>query len=254
MPQPSWAVTVGFVALVAVVSALFVAGAWRAGSRLGEAATVRRRWTALSAALAGGVLAVSAGLAAAGVLQRFTARPPPIFLLFASVTALTMTLALSRFGLRLVRGLPVAALVGYQVFRVAVELVLFALHREGVVPARLTFEGANFDVLTGLSAPVVAWLAQRGRLSRGALAGWNATGLALLVVVVTLAILSMPTPLRQFHEGPPMAIGATVPFVWLPVLLVQGALLGHLLVFRWLRLEADRGAAPAPSPDAARAR
>ena len=32
----------------------------------------------------------------------------------------------------------------------------------GVVPPQMTCDGANFDVLTGLSAPLVAWLAARG--------------------------------------------------------------------------------------------
>ncbi len=55
-------------------------------------------------------------------------------------------------------------------------------------------------------------------------------GLGLLTTIVTIAILSMPTPFRQF-DGPPNYFVATVPFVWLPTVMVMAALLGHLLLF-----------------------
>jgi hypothetical protein len=43
----------------------------------------------------------------------------------------------------------------------------------------------------------------------------------------------MPTPFRVF-EGPPSVFVASVPFVWLPTVMVMAALLGHLLLFRRL--------------------
>jgi hypothetical protein len=94
-----------------------------------------------------------------------------------------------------------AALTGFQVFRVPVEWVLFALHRDGVAPVQMSFEGWNFDVLTGLSAPFVAWLAARGVVGRRGLLAWNCAGLALLANIVGIAVLSTPTPLRAFGTG-----------------------------------------------------
>lgn len=41
------------------------------------------------------------------------------------------------------------------------EVLLWALHREDIVPIQMTFEGYDFDVLTGASALVVAWLVRR---------------------------------------------------------------------------------------------
>ena len=69
--------------------------------------------------------------------------------------------------------------------------------------------------------------------------GWNILGLALLANIVTVAVLSTPTPFRQFTGGPPNLLPSTFPFVWLPSFLVQVALGSHLLVFRQLRRRRD---------------
>ena len=64
--------------------------------------------------------------------------------------------------------------------------------------------------------------------------GWNIFGLVLLANIVTIAILSMPTEFRIFMNEPANIFVAHIPYVWLPTVLVQTALLGHLLLFRWL--------------------
>jgi hypothetical protein len=180
-------------------------------------------------------LAFSAALAGSGWLAHFDAHPPH-FLRFALPTWLAVVaLCVSRPAGRLADSLPFAALVGYQVFRVPVEWVLFELARSGTAPPQMTFAGWNFDALTGLSAPLVAWLAARGALGRRALLAWNLAGLALLVNVVTIAVLSTPTPLRVFTNEPASRFLAYWPWVWLPGFLVPAALAGHLLLFRKLR-------------------
>jgi hypothetical protein len=60
---------------------------------------------------------------------------------------------------------------------------------------------------------------------------WNVVGLALLINVVTVAILATP----RFQYFGPDQINVWVmypPFVWLPAVLVLAALLGHIVVFR----------------------
>jgi hypothetical protein len=67
---------------------------------------------------------------------------------------------------------------------------------------------------------------------------------------VTIAVLSMPTPFRAY-DGPPNVFVASVPFVWLPTVMVMAALLGHLLLFRRLRRgAAGRASATAPARSA----
>ncbi len=176
-----------------------------------------------------GLFLTLTGLAANAGWLRFGSMPPPIFLVLAPTTILTILLARSEAAGRVSTGL----LIGYQSFRIFVEIFLWWGHREGIVPVQLTWEGRNFDVLTGVSAPLVAWLASRREASTWLPAAWNFMGLALLVNVVTVAALSMPTPFQRFH--PTNLFVAEAPFIWLPLFLVQSALFGHVVLMRRIR-------------------
>ena len=239
VPTP---LTIFFVAQVAALATLAVAASWRAGVRLGEPPARNLRWAAGWAAGLLVLLGATYAAAASGCLRSFESFPPPMMRLFAEGTVVTLIVAFSPAGRRLVDGLSLTWLVGYQSFRIAVELFLFGMHRAGALPVQMTFEGQNFDVFTGLSALAVAGLAASGCLPRAVLRVWNLLGLALLATIVTIAVLSFPTAFRVFANEPANRIVAEPPFVWLPLFLVQAALFGHLLVFRWLRRNAGAGA------------
>ena len=96
----------------------------------------------------------------------------------------------------------------------------------------------RLDVLSGLLALPLAWLVFAGKAPRLFIRLWNCFGLGLLINIVTVAMLSMPTPFRQF--SPANLFVAEAPFIWLPALLVTSALFGHLLVFRKLHSEKIR--------------
>jgi hypothetical protein len=223
-------VTGVFLATVAGVGVLWV---WALRRAAGPDVAARRRWGAR--ALAGGLawLAVTGAVGASGIL-RAQVLPPPLLVLGGVSFALTVALALSPLGARLAAGLAPAWLVGYQAFRVPVEWVLYRLHEAGAAPVQMTFAGLNWDVLTGLSALPVAWLLARGLGGRPLALAWNLAGLGLLANIVTIAVLSAPTPLRTFHNEPANVFVTHLPFVWLPTVLVQAALLGHLLSLRAL--------------------
>jgi len=155
-------------------------------------------------------------------------------LLLAAVV-LTVVTAMSRIGSRLVAEAGIVWLIGLQAFRVAVEVFLDWGHRVDLVPVQMTFEGRNWDIVSGVSAAAVAWLAAKRQAPRWLVLLWNCVGLALLLNIVVIAVLSMPTPLRRFHNEPVNSFIAYFPYIWLPTFLVQLALFGHLLVFRWLR-------------------
>lgn len=122
-------------------------------------------------------------------------------------------------------------LVTLQVFRVFVELVLWALFVQGVVPEQMTFEGRNLDVLSGIFGAVVGiWFIQ----SRRIVWIYNIAGLLLLINIVTVAILSMPTPWRLFTEGPANTMALGWPGIFLPTFLVPLAYGLHFLSIRRL--------------------
>jgi hypothetical protein len=220
-----------FLAIVAAVAALFVS----AQSRLaGETIAERRRGSLAGMLVVGTWLTVPGLLARSGALSDFSRMPPPFAWLMLAVTAATFALAFSPLGTRLVAHAPIAGLVGYQVFRVPVEYWLHAMHGNGSIPVQMTWSGRNFDVVSGISALAVALLAARRNAPRALIAGWNLLGCALLANIVTVAFLSAPTPLRAFANEPANTIVTQLPYVWLPAFLVQAALFGHLLVWRWL--------------------
>ena len=114
--------------------------------------------------------------------------------------------------------------------RVPVELVLLWLYQHGQVPRIMTFEGRNFDILSGLTAPLVAWLAFRGGVTiRPLLLVWNLVAFGLLLNIMTLAILSLETPFQQFAFGRPNRGVLYFPFIWLPAIIVPVVFVSHVV-------------------------
>ena len=221
-----------FLAIVAAVAALFVS----AYSRLaGDALADRLRGTFVGAGVIALWLLVPGLAAQSGRLSDFSSGFPPFVALMLALFGATLALAFSPVGTRFVERAPLHALIGYQVFRIPVEFWLHHLYARGLWDERLTWSGLNFDVYSAMTALVVASLAWRGRIARKWIAAWNALAFVTLANVLALSAASLPTPLRVFADGPGSALVATTfPFVWLPAFLVQAALFGHVLVWRWL--------------------
>jgi hypothetical protein len=188
-----------------------------------------------AAAAALGWLAGAWALAASGLLARWDVRPPPFLVFLVVVLGLVVALAVSPLGTRLVAGLPLAALVGAQSFRFPLELLMHRAASEGVMPPQMSYAGRNFDIVTGAVAAVLAGLLARGLVPRWTAAAWNTGGALLLANVLGIAIVSTP-PFGWFGAGRLNTWVAFPPFVWLPGAMVLVAALGHLLVWRKLRL------------------
>ncbi|MFT5587728.1 MAG: hypothetical protein ACI9VR_005341 [Cognaticolwellia sp.] len=168
---------------------------------------------------------VTAGLASRGVFMVFDPFPRalPVFL-FGIVAVFVW--GFNGQGRQLTR-LPIAWLIGFQSFRILVELAIHEAVAQGIAPPQMTWTGMNWDVLVGLSAIPVALLSSQ--LPKWALLVWNGLSLGLLLNVVIVAALSMPTPFQQITPDN-VWIGA-FPYIWLPQVLVTSALLGHVLLF-----------------------
>ena len=231
--EASWLVTGGFVILPVAVAAGFVLACEWAARRLGEGATARRRRTVRAGAAVIAWLAGTALVAASGALRWFDATPPPFAAFALVVLVVGIAVPCSRVGTLLVRALPLWALVGFQVFRVPLELVMHRAYVEGVMPVQMSYSGRNYDIVTGITAGMLGlWLARR-RLPRWVVAVWNVLGFALLVNIVTIAVVSTPL-FRWFGEERLNVFVTYPPFVWLPAVLVAAALMGHILVWRRL--------------------
>ncbi|MEO9965379.1 MAG: hypothetical protein ABJF11_06310 [Reichenbachiella sp.] len=137
--------------------------------------------------------------------------------------------------------LPPRYLLNIQVFRVPVEILLWMLLLAGVTPIQMTFEGKNFDILVGLTAPLVAYIAfGNGRFNKKLAIGWNIFGLALLANILAIAVLSMPTPLRVFMNEPANTEVGMFPVIFLPSILVPIAYYFHIFSLKQLLMKSDR--------------
>ena len=155
---------------------------------------------------------------------------PPRLLFFAVLPALLLIITLFIFARNdFISLLPIKILTILHVIRIPVELVLLWLFQAGQVPQLMTFEGRNYDILSGLTAPVVFWLAFRGgKANRLLLIIWNFLALGLLINIVVNAILSFPFPFQQFAFEQPNRAVLYFPFVWLPSVIVPIVLFSHL--------------------------
>ena len=173
--------------------------------------------------------------AQAGVFQNWNQTPPPFALLVAVIVLLSLVITFSSVGRRLAQFLPLWALVGAQGFRLPLELAMHEMYERGVMPREMSYSGRNFDIVTGASAIVLALLLATGTGGGRLVAIWNALGLALLINVVTVAILG--TPRFQYFGPDRQNTWVTYPpYVWLPAVMVLAALAGHLIIFRALRI------------------
>ena len=232
--EASSIVTAGFIILPLLAAAGLVLGCECASQTLGEGEVVRRRRTVILAVAVLAWLLATALLAASGVL-RIDARPPPLALLSLAAVIIGIVVPFSSLGTLLIRGLPLWALVGFQVFRLPLELVIHQAYVEGVIPAQMSYPGLNYDILSGITAGMLGLWLVRGQVPRWVVVAWNALGSVLLLNIVALAILS--TPRFQWFGADHLNVFVTYPpFVWLPTILVVAALMGHVLVWRWLAL------------------
>jgi hypothetical protein len=172
---------------------------------------------------------LTAWLAMGGFYEQFQYVPPrlAIFGVFPALVLIALYFILFRRSFIERLSLPVLTLL--HVIRVPVELVLLCLFRFGFIPQIMTFEGRNFDILSGLTAPLVFWMAFRGgRINKPLLIGWNLITLGLLANIVIIAILSAPTPMQKFGFEQPNVGVVYFPFIWLPTIIVPIVLFAHL--------------------------
>jgi hypothetical protein len=126
-----------------------------------------------------------------------------------------------------------------QSFRVLMELILWLAFLDNIIPIQMTFEGLNYDILVGLTAPVVAYFCFTRKIwPRSVAIVWNFFGLGLLLNIVVISVLSAPVPFRMFMNEPANTFVAGVPFVWLPAFVVPMAYWMHILSIK--QLIADR--------------
>lgn len=161
--------------------------------------------------------------------------PPRFSALIVPPLILTLGLFATQKGRAFLDRLDLKRLTLFHTIRVPVELVLYGLFISKAVPQIMTFEGRNFDILAGLTAPLMYYFVFRSKkISPKILMLWNLISLGLLINIVCIAILSAKTPLQRFAFDQPNIAIQYFPFNWLPSVAVPLVFIAHLSALKQL--------------------
>lgn len=174
-------------------------------------------------------------LAATGFYTRSYSLPPRMLAILGPWVIFIIYLLISKRGRIFIDSMNIKALTLLHVIRIPVEIVLLGLFIHKSIPQIMTFEGRNFDILSGISAPIIYYFAfVKGNTNRTLLVIWNVACMLLLVNIVAIAILSAPYPFQQFGFDQPNVAIFYLPYIWLPAVVVPIVLFAHVASLRQL--------------------
>lgn len=165
-----------------------------------------------------------------------TLLPPRIFLFGVLPTFLAIiTLFLSKKGLHFIDSLSLKDYTYLNAVRIPVEFVLWWLFLNKCVPELMTFEGRNYDIIAGITAPFIAYYGfSKVKLNRRIILAWNIICLGLLINIGVHGFLSAPSPMQKLAFDQPNIALLYFPFSWLVSFVVPIVLFGHLTSIRQL--------------------
>jgi hypothetical protein len=143
-------------------------------------------------------------------------------------------------GRRFFSTLDIRSLTLLQSIRLLVEPVLYWLALYHLVPRAMTFEGKNFDILTGLTMPIIYYFGfVRKTFPTWLMIIWNWMGIVLLAVVVSIGVssaLHAGQTIAAANAGAGLSPFAIQQFPWalLPGFLVPTAFFAHVGSLRLL--------------------
>jgi len=178
---------------------------------------------------------VQSTISISGFYKSENTLPPRFALLLMPPLLMIILLFVTKKGKIFTDGLNIKMLTVIHIIRIPVELVLLWLFISKTIPELMTFEGRNFDILSGISAPIVYYFTFiQNKMNSRFLLIWNLICLALVINIAINAVLSLPTPFQQFAFDQPNIALLQFPFTLLPSVLVPIVVFSHLVSIRQL--------------------
>lgn len=172
-----------------------------------------------------------------GIYSDFPDALPPKIALFGIIPTFIIMIFLfvSARGRLFIDSLPLKQITYLNIVRIPVEIVLFLLVVYNTIPTEMSFEGWNFDILAGITAPFIAYFGlTKGKISRKAILAWNVISLLLLLTIIVVAMLSAPSSFQMIPFDEKVFAIFEFPFSWLPTFVVPVVLFGHFVSIRRL--------------------
>jgi hypothetical protein len=183
-------------------------------------------------------LLLQAALSYTGFYMITNSFPPRFALMALPAIIFIIGLFISAKGRVYIDNLNTKTLTLLHIVRIPVELCLYWLFLHKSIPQLMTFEGRNFDIIAGLTAPFIFYFGYvNNKLSKTVILLWNFICLGLLLNIVVNAVLSAPSNFQQFAFEQPNTAILSFPFVWLPCCVVPLVLVAHLVCIRKILLK-----------------
>lgn len=180
-------------------------------------------------------LGIQGYLANSGFYEDTTSVPPKFGLALIPTFILIAYIFFSKKGKAFMDELNPESLYWIHIVRIPVEIVLWMLFTVSLVPEVMTFEGRNYDIIAGLTAPLIIFYGiRRPIIDKNRLLLWNVLCLFLLLNIVVMAILSVKSPFQTMSFNIPNKGVLLFPFIWLPSFIVPTVLFSHLVSIRLL--------------------
>ncbi len=175
-------------------------------------------------------LATTASLAYDEFFLDYSFKPPKLLLFVGAFTLIILSSFFFKSSRKVLKAMPITSLTYLHIIRVPVEIVLWWLFLQGMVPEDMTFEGMNYDMLSGITAPFAALflVGQKTRSRIGAVI-WNLAAIGLLINVVARAIMATPYFFDSNRFDLPNLAVMYSPYIWLPAFIVPIVLMAHLI-------------------------
>ena len=201
---------------------------------------IQRGTKLMLAGIAGVWIGLCAAVAAAGMLA--ISKPFPVIGIFVGVPLLAATIAAAWPAARAAMlSVPMPLMIGLNVGRVFAVL-FFLLAAEGRLAGPFPFFAGWGDIITGVLALPVMWLAsnREGKYTP-AIAVWDLFGAADLVLAIALGVTSAAgSPLQIFDAGPGSEAMQQLPWSFVPTVLVPFWLILHAIIWVQLRTQMQR--------------
>lgn len=162
---------------------------------------------------------------------------PPKILMLGVLPNFVLILILfnTKKGKAFIDGLSIHKLTYLHLVRIPVEIGLLMLFLNKAIPEIMTFEGWNFDIIAGLTAPFIIYFGfVKKSIGRKGLLVWNILCMLLLFTIIFIGVFSSPIPLQMFGFDQPNKALLYFPFSWLPSFIVPMVLFAHFVSIRQL--------------------
>ncbi|KQS33204.1 hypothetical protein [Dyadobacter sp. Leaf189] len=160
---------------------------------------------------------------------------PTLLIMVVPPVILMAWLFLARSGKSLLDRMDLHLLTVIHVVRAPTEVVMYWLFICRVVPAEITLQGGNLDMVAGLTAPAIYYFGVlKEKIRWQLMVCWNLLGLGLAISVALKFVFSAAfIPENPTFEQPNIAL-FQFPFVFLPAVVIPLVICSHLAAIRLL--------------------